>query len=89
MSGGVSGLTALGLAGLLLCALLLLFRRALARLIRLLLRSSVWLAVLALFSRLGQLAGISLGVNPVNALLLGLLGAPGLGLLLMLRWALG
>ena len=34
------------------------------------------------------LIGVSLGVNPVNALVLGVLGAPGFGLLLMLQWAL-
>lgn len=51
-------------------------------------RSSVGLAVLALFSQVSPLIGVSLGVNPVNALVLGVLGAPGFGLLLMLQWAL-
>ena len=51
-------------------------------------RSSVGLAALALFSQAGQLLGFSLGVNLVNALVLGLLGVPGFGLLLMLQWAL-
>ena len=76
------------LAGLLLCAALLLLRRPVARLLRLLLRSSVGLAALALFSQLGHLFGVQLGVNLINALVLGLLGAPGFGLLLMLQWAL-
>ena len=76
------------LAGLLLCAALLLLRRPAARLLRLTLRSSVGLAVLALFSQVSHLIGIQLGVNLVNALVLGLLGAPGFGLLLMLQWAL-
>ena len=77
-----------GLTGLLLCAALLLLRRPLAWLIRLALRSSVGLAALALLAPLGSAAGISLGVNLVNALVLGLLGVPGFGLLLMLQWAL-
>ncbi|MCF2595237.1 pro-sigmaK processing inhibitor BofA family protein [Pseudoflavonifractor phocaeensis] len=85
---GLPDYTAWGLAGLLLCAALLLLRRPLAQLIRLALRSSVGLAVLALFSQIGRLAGISLGVNLVNALVLGLLGVPGFGLLLMLQWVL-
>ena len=34
------------------------------------------------------LLGISLGVNPINALVLGTLGIPGFGLLLMLQWLL-
>ena len=76
------------LAGLVLCAALLLLRRPAARLLRLALRSSVGLAVLALLAQVGQLAGIRLGVNLVNALVLGLLGAPGFGLLLMLQWTL-
>ena len=71
------------LAGLLLCAALLVLRRPAARLLRLALRSSVGLAVLALFSQVGHL-----GVNLVNALVLGLLGIPGFGLLLLLQWVL-
>ena len=38
--------------------------------------------------RVSPLIGVSLGVNPINALVLGVLGAPGFGLLLMLQWAL-
>lgn len=76
------------LAGLLLCAALLLLRKPAARLLRLALRSSVGLAVLALFSQVSHLIGVSLGVNLVNALVLGALGVPGFGLLLMLQWAL-
>ena len=82
------GYVAWCLAGLVLCAVLLLLRRPAAWLLRLALRSSVWLAVLALFSQVGRLVGISLGVNLVNALVLGVLGVPGFGLLLMLQWAL-
>ena len=85
---GLSAYTAWGLAGLLLCAALLLLRRPLAQLLRLVVRSSVGLAVLALFSQVGHLAGIRLGVNLINALVLGLLGVPGFGLLLMLQWVL-
>jgi inhibitor of the pro-sigma K processing machinery len=36
--------------------------------------------------RVGGLLGVTLGVNWINALILGLLGIPGLGLLLMFRW---
>ena len=52
------------------------------------LRSSVGLAVLALFSPFSSLIGVNLGVNLVNALVLGVLGVPGFGLLLMLQWML-
>ena len=77
-----------GLAGLLLCAALFLLRWPLAQLIRLTLRSSVGLFLLALLSQVSNFIGISLGVNVINALVLGLLGVPGFGLLLMLQWAL-
>ena len=88
MTQPLSGYMAWWLAGLLLCAVLLLLRRPVARLLRLALRSSVGLAALALFSQVGGLVGINLGVNLVNALVLGVLGLPGFGLLLMLQWAL-
>ena len=73
---------------LLLLAALALFHRPLRRLFRLVLRSSVGLAVLALFSPFSSLIGVNLGVNLVNALVLGVLGVPGFGLLLMLQWVL-
>ena len=77
-----------GVVGLLLCGALLLLHRPLIHLIRLAVRSSVGLAILALLSQVGHMVGISLGVNLTNALLLGLLGIPGFGLLLLLQWTL-
>lgn len=85
---GSSGLAVWTAAGVFLCSMLLLFHRPLARLFRLLLRSSVGLAVLAALSQFEPLFGLRLGVNIMNALILGLLGAPGFGLLLLLQWAL-
>lgn len=85
---GLPGYVAWCLAGLTLCAALLVLRRPVARLLRLALRSGVGLAVLALFSQISGLLGVRLGVNLVNALVLGALGVPGFGLLLMLQWAL-
>lgn len=73
---------------LLALSVLALLHRPLGRLIRLAVRSAVGLAVLALFSQVGQFIGVSLGVNLVNALILGVLGVPGFGLLLMLQWVL-
>ena len=84
----IPGYAAWGLIGLLLCAVLFLLHRPAARLIRLALRSSVGLAMLALFSQVGRLIGVQLGVNLVNALVLGVLGLPGFGLLLMVQWVL-
>lgn len=85
---GLPDYTAWSAAGVLLCMALLLFHRPLLRLARLALRSSAGLVALALFAQVGRFVGINLGVNLVNALVLGLLGAPGFGLLLMLQWTL-
>lgn len=51
-------------------------------------RTGVGLGALVLFSQVGQFIGVTLGVNLWNALVMGVLGAPGFGLLLMLNWAL-
>ena len=84
----LDGYVAWCLAGLSVCAALLVLRRPAARLLSLALRSGLGLAALALFSQIGPMLGVRLGVNLVNALVLGVLGAPGFGLLLMMQWAL-
>lgn len=68
--------------------LAVIFRRPLGKLVRLGVRSGVWLGVLWLLRALAPVTGISLGVSLFNAVVLGLLGVPGLGLLLMTRWLL-
>lgn len=73
-------------AGLLLLVLL---RRPLGWLGRLAARSGVGLAFLWLIRGVSPLLGINLGVNLVNAAVLGVLGVPGLALLLMTQWILG
>ena len=67
---------------------LFLLRRPLGRLIHLSIRSLGGLAALFLLSPAVKLIGVTLGVNWINALVLGLLGVPGFGLLLMLQWLL-
>lgn len=71
-------------AGLAAAAALVLLRRPLAALVRLGVRWAGGLAALAVLQPLG----LSLGVNPINALVLGVLGVPGLGLLLLVQWVL-
>ncbi len=56
---------------------------------RITLRTGLGMGALALFSGMGEAIGVHLGVNLVNGLLLGFLGVPGFGLLLMLHWVLG
>ena len=62
---------------------LVIFRRPLGWLLKLLARSALGLGFLA---QSGLAAGLALGVNAFNALTLGLLGLPGLGLLFLFRW---
>ena len=68
--------------------LLVLLRRPLGRLLRLGGRSTVALAILAALGQIAPLAAILPGANPVNALVMGFLGVPGFGLLLMMQWVL-
>lgn len=77
------------MAGLAAIFALLLFWRQVKWVLRLLLRTGIGGILLALFSPVGELFGISLGVNLINALVLGALGLPGLGLLLGLSWLTG
>ncbi len=68
--------------------LLVLLRRPLGRLLRLGGRSVVALAALAALGHVAPLAAIVPGANLVNAVIMGVLGVPGLGLLLMMPWLL-
>lgn len=74
--------------GLILLIAILTLRKAVGWCARLAARTGVGLAALALLSQVGSFLGISLGVNLMNALVLGLLGVPGFGLLLMMNWVL-
>ena len=76
------------LGGLVLAVALSALQKPLRSLARLLARTGAGLAILWLLSKVGGLIGVTLGVNLFNALVLGVLGAPGFGLLLMLTWAL-
>ena len=75
--------------GIVFLLLLILLRRPLAGLFRLLLRSGVGLALLAVCRSLLPIPSLLPGLNPANALVLGLLGVPGFGLLFLLTWLLG
>lgn len=78
---------ALFLALALSIPLLPLLARPLGRLVRLAGRTLAALGSLAILKLVGSVVGLSLGVNFLNALVIALLGVPGLGLLMMLDWA--
>ena len=67
---------------------LVILQKPIRGLLRLAGRTGMGLMFLAVFAPIGQLLGAGLGVNLFNALVLGVLGAPGFGLLLMLKWTL-
>ena len=67
-------------------ALVIFLHRPIARLLRLIWRSLGGLAALALLRPAVAALGIHVGVNWLNAMVLGLLGVPGFGLLLLLQW---
>lgn len=72
---------------LIACVLfLVIFRRPLGWLFKTLARTAFGLGFLALWAQSGLGASLALGVNAFNALTLGVLGLPGLGLLFLFRW---
>ena len=75
------------LVGLMAVGALLMLRQPIRYAGRLCLRTLVSLGALAAFHPLGAALGCALGINLANALVMGLLGAPGLGLLLLLTGA--
>lgn len=86
MNTPLTDLTPLLTAGAVVLAALIALRKPLSRLLRLTARWLGGLAALTLLSPMGPYIGITLGVNPVNALVLGVLGVPGFGLLLLFQW---
>lgn len=66
-------------------AALVFLRRPLGLLLRLLVRSALGLGGIWLFNLVGGLIGVQVGMNLFTALAIGLLGLPGLGLLLLLQ----
>lgn len=74
--------------GLMAVLLLAVLRRPLGWLGRLAARTGVGLGFLYALSSISGVVGLRLGINLVNALVLGVLGAPGFGLLVALDWAL-
>ena len=79
-------IVSLALVGLfLLVAVVRLFRKPALRVV---LNSALGLGVLWLLNSTAPVTGLTLGVNWFNALTVGVLGLPGLGLLLLVKWVL-
>ena len=77
-------------AGILLVAVVLrVFSTPLKLLGKVSLNTLLGLGSLLLLNTTSHLTGLSLGVNLFNALIVGVLGIPGLGLLLLVQWVFG
>ena len=67
-------------------AVLRLFKTPLKLAMQVLLNTLLGFGTLFLLNLTEAVTGISLGVNLLNALVIGILGVPGLGLLLLVQW---
>ena len=76
------------LAGFLLVALIRVFSVPLKVTLKLLVNTLLGFGVLWLINRTAALTGVSLGLNLWNALTIGVLGLPGVLLLLLVQWVL-
>ena len=76
------------LAGFLLVALIRVFSVPLKLTLKLLVNTLLGFAVLWLINRTAAFTGVSLGLNLWNALTIGILGLPGVLLLLLVQWVL-
>lgn len=70
----------------LVTAALRLFAAPLRLALKVAINAVLGLAALAAVDLAGGITGIHLGLNAVNALVVGVLGLPGLGLLVLLEW---
>jgi len=83
----IIGTILLILAGVLLIfCLFKLFKAPIKLLLKLIINTVLAFIFLFVFNFLGAFIGVTLGLNLVNALIIGVLGMPGLGLLLILNW---
>ena len=76
------------LAGFLLVALIRVFSVPLKVTLKLVVNTLLGFGVLWLINRTAALTGVSLGLNLWNALTIGILGLPGVVLLLLVQWVL-
>jgi len=74
------------IAGVLVLLTVAVFAKPIRFILRLLINTALGFAALLLINYLGAGFGISLGVNWVNAAVTGILGLPGVALLLILKY---
>ena len=84
----VQNIGSIALVGVLILLSITIFRKPIGCLLRLLLNTIGGFVVLFILNFLGGFIGISLGINWINAIVVGIFGIPGVGLLLILQWLL-
>ena len=78
---------ALGLLGLFVAGVVIrLFKTPLKLALQVLLNTLLGFGALFLLNMTTAITGLSLGLNALNALTIGILGVPGLGMLLLVQW---
>ena len=70
----------------LLIVFFIIFKSSIKFILKLLINTLVGFFLLFVFNKLGAFIGISLAVNWLNAVVAGVLGLPGIALLLILQW---
>ncbi len=84
---GLTEKVAIGLLSLFVVgAVVRLFKTPLKLAVQVLGNTLLGFGTLFLLNMTTAITGISLGLNVLNALVIGILGVPGLGLLLLVRW---
>jgi inhibitor of the pro-sigma K processing machinery len=63
-----------------------LFTKPLKLIIKLLINTALGFAILVAINHFGAAYGIVIGVNWLNAIIVGIFGIPGVALLLVLKW---
>jgi inhibitor of the pro-sigma K processing machinery len=84
--GGLQTTAVIILIALLALLALIVFRKPTKFILRLLLSTVLGFIALFVINFLGSLIGISIAVNWINAAVVGILGLPGIALLLLIEW---
>jgi len=84
--GGLQSTVVIILVALFGLLALIVFRKPMKFILRLALSTLLGFAALFLINFLGGLIGISIAVNWINAAVVGILGLPGIALLLLIEW---
>lgn len=70
----------------LLTVFFMIFKTSIKIAFKILLNAVIGFVLLFVFNTLGNIIGVTLAINWINALVAGILGIPGIALLLVLQW---